>query len=584
MTDDQKPLIIKDFHKAMADGPHLGHALMRNIDVAEYPGAMKVQKQFTQYILSCVQLTFTVDHTTGICTTAGGASLLTASEIARGVTYNGAAVSFTQSGGALPTGLSAGTVYFLIYLSNSTFKIATTVANAQSATALTMSDNGSGTLTVVPVPIGNVKFLTRDYKSNFYFGLDSNGRTWMTTTIGTAPTSFYLMCNAALDSGTGNLTNASGNGMSLFQVSDASKTYLFVARDHLLDVAEVTTSSNTEAPSWSNAWQTLNTIAAGNPPHEMLLGEDNITYFVDGRYVGSIVEVAGSVFLPSSSVTYVFNNQALTCPQNESLQCLSEIGTTLLAGGGTYNKIYPWDRVSPSFSITLKVPEVGVYKMKNLGNIVYILAGSKGNVYTTQGTYVKFFKKIPEYVSNGANNIASPVTWGGIGASAGQLLFGAALQISANSGVFRLYTDGRLVIDNQPEEGAQQVYSVFALDDLTYLIGYAGGISGLNGSIKTGYAAVYQSALYKVGDHTKKAAYSQVEVQLATPATSGNIRIRFRRDKISAFGDFTPVVQFTADSTTTAFSMDVGVTDIENIEIQAEFDGQMEPVEIRLYP
>ena len=583
MTSDQKPLIIKDFQKAMADGPHLGHALMRNIDVAEYPGAMKVQKQFTQYIISSVQQTFTVDHTTGICTVTGGNSLLTASEIARGVTYASCAVSFTQSGGALPTGLSAGTVYYLIFLSNSTFKIASTFANAQSSTAITMSDNGSGTLTVVPVPIGNVKFITKDYASGFRYGLDSNGRVWVTTSDGLV--SFYLLVNAALDTGTGVLTNASGNGLATFQVSDGSKTYLFVCRDHLMDVVEVTAAAQVEAPSWSNAWQTLNTPAAGNPVHEMLVGEDNITYFTDGRYVGSIVENAGSVFSPSSSGTYTFNNQALTTPQTEVLICLSEIGVNLLAGGKMFNKIYPWDRSSPSFTLTLKVPEVGVYKMKNLGNIVYILAGTKGNVYTTQGTYVKFFKKIPEYVSQNSNGLAIPVTWGGISASSGQLLFGAALQQSANYGVFRLYPDGRLVIDNQPEEGAQQVYSIFAIDDLTYLIGYAGGISAINDqSLKTSYAAVYQSALYRVAEHTKKAAYSQIECQLGTPATSGNVRLRYRRDKVSSFVDFVPAVTFAADSVSTVFNADVGVTDIENIQVQAEFDGAMEPIELRLFP
>ena len=57
-------------------------------------------------------------------------------------------VRFTNSGGALPTGLSAGTDYWLIRISATTAKVATTYANAIAGTAIAFTDAGSGTNTL----------------------------------------------------------------------------------------------------------------------------------------------------------------------------------------------------------------------------------------------------------------------------------------------------------------------------------------------------------------------------------------------------------------------------------------------------
>lgn len=65
----------------------------------------------------------------------------------------------SNSGGALPTGLSGATDYFVIVLTDDTFKLATSLANALAGTALTISDDGTGTQTFTPTSIAgaNVK-------------------------------------------------------------------------------------------------------------------------------------------------------------------------------------------------------------------------------------------------------------------------------------------------------------------------------------------------------------------------------------------------------------------------------------------
>jgi len=66
---------------------------------------------------------------------------------------------FTTSG-ALPTGISAATDYFIIYLTANTFQVATSLALAQAGTAVNMSDAGTGDQTFTPTALagGTIKF------------------------------------------------------------------------------------------------------------------------------------------------------------------------------------------------------------------------------------------------------------------------------------------------------------------------------------------------------------------------------------------------------------------------------------------
>jgi hypothetical protein len=60
----------------------------------------------------------------------------------------GSPVQLTNTGGALPTGLSANTIYFAIYLSATTLSLATTLENALALTAITFTSNSTGTSSI----------------------------------------------------------------------------------------------------------------------------------------------------------------------------------------------------------------------------------------------------------------------------------------------------------------------------------------------------------------------------------------------------------------------------------------------------
>lgn len=564
-----EPLIITEFEKAMAPSPYKGHALMRNIDIENFPGAMRARNLMLSMIPGVTTRTFTADAGTDVCTASG--SLVTQAETDATTNFGIACVQFTTTG-TLPAGLSLSTNYFLIYVSDTTFKVATSVANALAGTAINITDAGTGTHTVTSVAVGTIKWITRDKNTNFYYAIDSNGRVWYTRGSVIA----YL-----LDGNT--RTNGVGNGLAVFRVSDGSATYLFVFRDQTIDVINVYSTTQLDTPSWTSGWQSLNATSGSQKRHQALVGQDNIIYFVDDRYVGSIQERAGSVFAPGSAGTYTYNNQALTLPQNEYAYCLEELNTNLLVGGNNFNKIYPWDRVSSSFTIPLQVPENSIFEMKNLGNRVVILAGTKGNVYSTQGTFVKLFVTIPMYITNNTSTLTtSPVTWGGIAARTGAVIFGAAFPSNtAASGIYVLYEDGRLLQDNTPYGGSQNVVAMYAESEISsFIIGYAGGLDYSAGAkpATASYRSVYQSELFKVGDKVHKNKYSTMEVQQGR-GVSGRIRVGYRANLTASFTTI-----LTTSTTATSYKLDVGLIDLEVVQFQVEFDGDIEISRLAFFP
>jgi len=560
-------LIIDSFDQAVQQSPYKGHALMRNIDIGTFPGAMRAKESMVMTIINCNTTTFTADASTDICTGLG--NLTTTAESILQTNFQGAAVTFSSSG-TLPAPLVAGTIYFLIYLSANTFKVATSWANANAGTAIDITTIGSGTHTITPVTIGNVKDIKKDVRGGTVFALDDLGNVWHTR----GSTYFYLLAGNSK-------TGAAGNGLAIFYNSDLSATYLFVFRSAKIDVINVFGTTELNALSWTTDWQSLNSGSGSGNRHAALLGQDNIIYFTDSKYVGSILEKPGQVFNPSNAATYTFNNQALTLPNNEYAYCLAELNINLMVGGKTFNKIYPWDRSSVSFTQPLLVPEVGVYEIANLGNQLVILAGVKGVIYKSQGTYVTPFKEIPGYIMNNGTSIATnTITWGGIAVRNGNIVFGASFVLNSSAnGLYVLYSDGRLLQDNTPYSGAANVNCIYAEGESGFYIGYNGGLdiaSGIKTSAGT-YNAVWQSQMYSIGNKTQKAKYSQIEIQTGR-AQGGNIRASYRRD-LSA--SFTTLATFTASDT--SFNTDIGITDIENIQIQLEFDRNMEIFKVGLY-
>ena len=553
-----EPLIYNNFDQGISDSPHKGYSRMSRVDIEDYPGAVKVNREMNFAFHDAYTSTFTADAGTDICTSDAT------------VPNTPTPVTLTTTG-TLPAGLSTSTNYFIIKQSGTTFKLATNVTNADAGTAIDITDAGSGTHTVTTVDPGTINHFVIDPRTDTRFAHDSNGRVW-----------YYSGGWRLLNGNT--LTNAAGNGLALIWTSDDSSMWLFVFRNALIDVVDVYGSADKGNPQWdNNGWKSLNSGAGSGNRHHAITGQDGITYFTDDRYIGSIRETPGDVFDPTDSASYSFNNQALDTPQGEVLVHLDELDVDLLAAGSSFNKVYPWDRVSDSFRIPWIVPENSVQRIKNIGGTVYILAGSWGNIYQSQGNFVTLARQMPrQLVNNSDGQQSNPIAWGGIDALNGKLLFGISGVTTDANGSWLLYPDGRLIQDQIPTAGALRA-TAFQTQNNFYHMGYQGGADAMTGLDRyTALEGIIETDFRRVATKVGKATYSTLEVVIAKPESAGNIQVGYREDTESSY---TTVDTFTCDGTNTTFmNQEVGLSDIENIQLQFAIDDDVELVEVRLLP
>lgn len=107
--------------------------LKRNLDL-EYPPTGTIGYLIPLNALLAINQNFTADAPSNVITFANAQKFQT-----------GHRVRFVATA-TLPTGLIAGTDYYLHYITNTTYKICTTLADAIAGTEINLMDSGSGTL------------------------------------------------------------------------------------------------------------------------------------------------------------------------------------------------------------------------------------------------------------------------------------------------------------------------------------------------------------------------------------------------------------------------------------------------------
>lgn len=482
-----RDVVIDGWQDGIADNPYSGLSDMRGMDSSSIPGeisvAMKTEAMITQAPITSV--TVTADHTTETFTYNGTVPL----EI-------NTAITFANSGGALPAGLSANTPYFIKTIPTpTTFTISEVSAGGATKT---ITDNGSGTNTFSTINMGTPKYGTKALYSNyysFYFVGDSNGRIWVYDSggiIGSTNKWVYTHNRA---------TEASTSGMNFLIFW---KNYIFWFDSNTIYVKAIGDPANLKSPSlaWLTSggwlsWKQTTGSSFSSDSKFALVGQDDILYFCNQTYVGSIKEAVGEEFHPTTGAvatdgittdndktittvanfftddmvgspiegtgipagayitaytdaknveinvdatitdtgvtitiptSYIYNSNALDLPSDDQAICLTELGTDLLVGGKK-NKIYPWDRISPSFNYPISMTENFIARMVTVNTITYIFAGYRGNIYLTNGVNVSFYKKIPDHLSETTNPY---FLWNDAICNRGKLYFG--FQCKNNAG------------------------------------------------------------------------------------------------------------------------------------------------------
>lgn len=99
------------------------------------PGAFRGTAEATALVVA--DLTFTAEADDDTLTAAG-----------HGLQTGDGPINVANSGGALPTGLAPATSYWVIRTGPNTFKLASSLANAKSGTAINITADGTGTQTL----------------------------------------------------------------------------------------------------------------------------------------------------------------------------------------------------------------------------------------------------------------------------------------------------------------------------------------------------------------------------------------------------------------------------------------------------
>lgn len=189
--------------------------------------------------------------------------------------------------------------------------------------------------------------------------------------------------------------------------------------------------------TWSTGWKT--TLDAG-VKHQLYVATNNQLYITNGNSIARIFAPTPSSFDPTSAPTYDFNIAILDLPVTETALSLAEVGggntpqSTLLIGGAG-NAIYPWDKISSSFSLPIYVADGYIAKMISVNQNAFIFPGNtggRGRIYITNGSQADLYFKLPDFIY-GVND--PYFEWGGVAFHRNNLLFSVYADNNAGSGI-----------------------------------------------------------------------------------------------------------------------------------------------------
>ena len=302
-TEIGQDIVIQGWNEGVQDNPYEGIYDMRNCDAVTIPGEVSVAMS-TQAMNSQAPIV-------GVTTTVQNILTYT-------FTYNGAvplvlntAITFSNSGGALPNGLSANTAYYILTVDNVNHLF--TVSNTAGGTVATFSDYGSGTTTFSTINMGTPKFFSdtmiTGINIRMYFMLDSFGRAWVLNnfafigqTNGNLGTWVYMssliaeyLTNPYQFSNSGNGMVAWNNNLFLFGEADVR-----VMRLKWFGLPSLSKSTNVN--NWIQNWQaTTNSGQTGTSKYAYISVNDSSIYFCNVNTIGGIFYDTSSTDNPNQN-------------------------------------------------------------------------------------------------------------------------------------------------------------------------------------------------------------------------------------------------------------------------------------------
>lgn len=569
-------LIIDGFESGVSDSPYgttlqtqvgniqrTGMSDMRNVNIISIPGEASVG-----YATSSVQQT---TITAAAYTVAASNDTFTYSGTAL---KNGTSVIFTISTGS--AGISNATNYWVRDATATTFKVATGVDGAGIVTAaVDITSDGTGTFTTVDISaivqivpsdatVFNKNGISNIAPSSTLYGVDTNGRAWVFTSA--TPNWIYL----------GNLTITTTppkpNGIAIW------KSYILIFRsgDGKIDYRIISGASSTGA--WTYGWKTINT---GGTSFRTFTSKEGILYWGNQNNVGSLTEL--TTFDPANAATYTYTATALIIPVGDAVNCIDQLGSSLIIGGMS-NVVYTWDRFSVNSSgvatyVPTLLPEATTARIIVVNSNAYIFAGNRGRIYQSNGANVQLYQKMPDHLSG---TVEPYFVWGGAVYSRNQLYFSCSAISTADGtaiaqygGIWAISTDtNALRLTNRLSYGTYGGMAIELAQNFsdTTVPGTSAGLgfsqvslvsSWFDGSTTygsdyvsttpvpyTNYEAYIDSDMIPVGTFLNPNTDAQVEYKLAVPMVAGEgLKLAYRQDFSQSFTTITTTSRPTGEFT-----------------------------------
>lgn len=295
---------------------------------------------------------------------------------------------------------------------------------------------------------------------------------------------------------------------------------------------------------------------------DLQTGASGNQYFNTFYPIGRQLESSGS-----EKPTYQFTPQRVNLPFYEQSTCLVEIGNTILIGceGAV---VYPWNQIDATPSDAITLPEAGVTTMINVNNMAYLFAGSKGNIYITNGSVASPALKVPDYVAGVPGTPASYIepyfTWGDSMYLRGRVYFSILDQTATKAGncggVWSFipsnnFTTGNdvglsLRLENQNSYNDYDGYANILLPAVNQSTNAPQYWAAWQDSYNTGTAAfgidfssnvpvttfTFETDLLPTGTLLAKDTHTQLEYKLSTPLLTGeSLQLYYRLNATDAW-------------------------------------------------
>lgn len=411
----------------------------------------------------------------------------------------------------------------------------------------------------------------------------SDGDKYVLTTNGAGTSTLYKRGVA--------LTNISGTAWDMVEF----KGYLIISSSAGLSCYGISTSTA--------FFSLFKTGFTSTHYIKMLVGQDSILYLTNGPYIASVNPSTWTDGTFSVAPTCTINYQALNLPAGIYAVTMVELGKNLLIGtqaGSSWSartaqriaNIYPWDRVSTSFNLPVRIAEAGIHAMISINNTIYFLAGTAGNLYVTDGTSYRKARRLPWTVNKAYGNSVSFYPNAITTNAMGNLLIGASINggVATQLGVFETeLTSGNYitVLKNTISTGnftGISIGCITVLETNKIYVGWQDGSSyGLDvissDATYTGYKAIAESEVFLVADTLGKKSFTNIQFLLGNPlSASQGLKLYYRKNLSD---DYTPIGTYTFATlgAVVSFPDRASISDAEIIQLKVELlsDSQASP-------